>query len=143
MSRDKSRPRGVGRAGFSSTAPHVASVLALLLACHGLAGAQSVVAQGAGTAQEAGATSVDPYVSRQRVVVLTDIANEPDDQMSMVRLLVYSNQLEIEGLIATTSTWLKNRVRPDVIRILIDAYEEVRPNLLEHQSGFPTADALR
>jgi hypothetical protein len=47
--------------------------------------------------------------------VLTDIANEPDDQMSMVRLLVYSNQLDIEGLVATTSTWMKRTVRPDVI----------------------------
>jgi hypothetical protein len=89
------------------------------------------------------ANRIDPYVTKPRVVVLTDIANEPDDQMSMVRLLVYANQVEIEGLIATTSTWLKERVRPDVIRMLIDAYEQVRPNLLRHQPGFPTADALR
>ena len=34
------------------------------------------------------AARVDPYVSKVRVVVLTDIANEPDDQMSMVRFLV-------------------------------------------------------
>ena len=44
---------------------------------------------------------IDPWVARPRVVVMTDIANEPDDQMSMVRLLVYSNEVEIEGLIAT------------------------------------------
>ena len=46
---------------------------------------------------------------------MTDIANEPDDQMSMVRFLVYSNQFDVEGLVATTSTWMKNKVRPDVI----------------------------
>ena len=74
---------------------------------------------------------------------MTDIANEPDDQMSMVRLLVYSNQLDIEGLIATTSTWMKNKVRPDVIHTLIDAYEQVLPNLLRHQPGFPSAESLR
>ena len=34
--------------------------------------------------------------------------------MSMVRLLVYSNQLDLEGLIATTSTWMRQTVRPDV-----------------------------
>jgi Cellulose-binding Sde182, nucleoside hydrolase-like domain len=34
---------------------------------------------------------IDPYVEKQRVVVMTDIANEPDDQMSMVRFLIYSN----------------------------------------------------
>ena len=83
------------------------------------------------------AARVDPYVDKQRVVVMTDIANEPDDQMSMVRFLVYANQFDVEGLIATTSTWMKNKVRPDVIQTLVDAYEQVLPNLLQHQPGFP------
>ncbi|HEU4722187.1 MAG TPA: DUF1593 domain-containing protein [Gemmatimonadaceae bacterium] len=89
------------------------------------------------------AARVDPHVAKQRVLVLTDIANEPDDQMSLVRLLVYSNQLDIEGLVATTSTWMKRAVRPDVIRQVLDAYGQVQPNLARHQPGFPTADALR
>ena len=89
------------------------------------------------------AARVDPYVPKQRVVVLTDIANEPDDQMSMVRFLVYSNQFDVEGLVATTSTWMRNRVRPDVIASLIEAYEKVQPNLLLHAAGFPPAAALR
>ena len=89
------------------------------------------------------AARVDPYVDKPRVVVMTDIANEPDDQMSMVRFLVYSNQFDVEGLVATTSTWMKNKVRPDVIHTLIDAYEQVLPNLLRHQPGFPSAEALR
>jgi hypothetical protein len=89
------------------------------------------------------AARIDPYVDRQRVVVMTDIANEPDDQMSMVRFLVYSNQFDVEGLIATTSTWMKNKVRPDVIQMLVGAYEQVRPQLSLHEPGFPTADALK
>jgi hypothetical protein len=89
------------------------------------------------------AARVDPYVDRQRVVVMTDIANEPDDQMSMVRFLVYANQFDVEGLIAATSTWMRQRVRPDVIRAVVGAYEQVRPSLLAHQPGFPSADALR
>ena len=28
---------------------------------------------------------------------MTDIANEPDDQMSLVRFLLYSNQFDVEG----------------------------------------------
>ena len=76
------------------------------------------------------ASQPDPYVARPRIVVMTDIANEPDDQMSMVRLLVYANQFDVEGLVATTSTWMKNRVRPDVIHSLVDAYAQVQPNLL-------------
>ena len=74
---------------------------------------------------------------------MTDIANEPDDQMSMVRFLLYSNQFDIEGLVASTSTWMKARVRPDVILSVLDAYEKVQPNLLKHAPGFPTAASLR
>lgn len=86
---------------------------------------------------------VDPWVEKQRIVVMTDIANEPDDQMSMVRLLVYSNQFDIEGLVATTSNWMRSRVRPDVINLVLDAYAQVFPTLSQHAAGFPTADALR
>lgn len=111
--------------------------IALALVCASrVAGAQS-------SRLDSLAARTDPYVARQRLLVLTDIANEPDDQMSLVRLLVYSNQLDIEGLVASTSTWMKRAVRPDVIRSVIDAYAQVQPNLLRHQPGFPTADALR
>jgi hypothetical protein len=34
------------------------------------------------------ASQVDPWVARPRVIVMTDIANEPDDQMSLVRFLL-------------------------------------------------------
>jgi Protein of unknown function (DUF1593) len=102
---------------------------------------------GAGTVQDLTgdqiAARIDPYTERTRVVVMTDIANEPDDQMSMVRFLAYSNQFDVEGLIATTSTWMKNKLRPDVIRTLIDAYEKVQPNLSKHQAGFPSAQTIR
>src|SRR6188472_2335322 len=84
----------------------------------------SIPAQPAqGGPADAAAARIDPYVEKQRVVVMTDIANEPDDQMSMVRFLVYSNRFDVEGLIATTSTWMKNKVRPDVIQSLLAAYE--------------------
>jgi Protein of unknown function (DUF1593) len=86
---------------------------------------------------------VDPWVARPRVVVMTDIANEPDDQMSLVRLLVYSNEVEIEGLIASTSTWMRNRVRPDVINHVLRAYASVYPTLSLHAAGFPDAKVLR
>jgi Protein of unknown function (DUF1593) len=89
------------------------------------------------------AERVDPYVDKSRVVVMTDIANEPDDQMSMVRFLVYANQYDIEGLIATTSTWMRNKVRPDVILSLLDAFAQVQPNLNRHEPGFPAAETLR
>jgi hypothetical protein len=101
------------------------------------------VARAAGADGTPAGARIDPYAARTRLVVLTDVANEPDDQMSLVRLLVYSNQFEIEGLVASTSTWMRKTVRPDVIRTLVDAYEQVRPRLLEHQPGFPAGAALR
>lgn len=80
---------------------------------------------------------------KQRIIVLTDITNEPDDQQSLVRFLVYANEYDVEGLIATTSVHLKNRVRPDKIDELTDAYGKVRDNLSGHAAGFPEAEYLK
>ena len=79
---------------------------------------------------------------KQRVFVLTDISNEPDDEESLVRFLVYANEYDVEGLVATTSTWLRQRPRDDLIRRQIDAYGQVHDNLLKHATGYPTKDHL-
>ena len=106
-----------------------------------------VLAAGMGWAQARQGTSlaarIDPYAAKPRVLVLTDIGNEPDDQMSMIRLLVYANELEIDGLVATTSTWQKAAVKPEIIHTLLDVYEQVQPTLSTHAAGFPAAAALR
>lgn len=80
---------------------------------------------------------------KPRVLVLTDIENEPDDSQSLVRLLTYANQLDIEGLIATTSIHLQKRVAPETIHRIVDAYGKVQPNLLKHETGYPTAQTLK
>ncbi|HEX2862652.1 MAG TPA: nucleoside hydrolase-like domain-containing protein [Lacunisphaera sp.] len=77
-----------------------------------------------------------------RIFILSDIENEPDDAMSLVRLLTYANQFEIEGLVATTSIHQKNRVAPQRIRRIVQAYGKVRDNLELHEPGFPTAGGL-
>jgi len=81
-------------------------------------------------------------VQKHRLLVLTDIEADPDDSQTLVRLLLYSNQIEIEGIIATTSVHQKSRVAPESIRAFIQAYAKVQHNLLKHESGFPTAEAL-
>jgi hypothetical protein len=58
-------------------------------------------------------SGVDEFSGKPRVFVLSDIGNEPDDQMSFVRLLLYSNEFDIEGLVATTSTWMKDYTQPE------------------------------
>lgn len=79
---------------------------------------------------------------KQRLFVLTDITNEPDDQESLVRLLVYANEYDLEGIIATTSTHLRNQTRKDKIEALIRDYGKVKPNLDKHASGYPSMEYL-
>ena len=81
-------------------------------------------------------------IHKNRVIVLTDIEAEPDDTQSLIRLLLYSNEIDIEGLIATTSCWMKDQVHPHSITKVIKAYGQVQPNLTKHHSDFPTAQSL-
>lgn len=78
-----------------------------------------------------------------RLIVLTDIGADPDDSESMVRLLLYSDEIDIQGLIATTSTWKRSSVSPEMIRPIIDAYGKVRGNLVLHDPNYPEAAALQ
>src|SRR5690606_33893220 len=87
------------------------SILFLLLLYHGSAYALTPL------------TFEEPV--KQRVFVLTDITNEPDDQQSLVRFLVSANEYDVEGIVATTSTHLRNRTRQDKIRELVGNYGKV------------------
>ncbi|MGA8204544.1 MAG: nucleoside hydrolase-like domain-containing protein [Woeseiaceae bacterium] len=86
------------------------------------------------TATIAGATE------KPRLFVLTDIGGDPDDAMSMVRLMTYANQLDIEGLVATA---VSGQVNPERILKIVAAYGKVRANLQLHEPGFPTENYLR
>lgn len=85
---------------------------------------------------------VDRFSRLPRVVILSDTGNEPDDQMSLVRLLLYSKDLNLEGLIATTSVWQKNITHSETMHQLIAAYGSVRSNSLLHAQGWPTQSQL-
>ncbi len=87
-------------------------------------------------------TSTITAQTRPRVIVLTDIENEPDDAESMVRFLAYSNQWDVEGLVATTSVHQRDKTAVWRIRQTVEAYGKVRDNLLKHEPGFPEASAL-
>jgi hypothetical protein len=54
-----------------------------------------------------------------------------------VRLLLYSNEINIEGIIATTSCWMRDMLHPQSIINVIQAYEKVQPNLKMHGQGYP------
>ena len=69
---------------------------------------------------------------KPRIFILSDILNEPDDSQSLVRYLLYSNEFQTEGIVATTSTWLPNETHPEAIREIIRAYGSVVGNLNQH-----------
>ena len=84
---------------------------------------------------------------RPRLAVLTDIGGDPDDQQSLIRLMLYANELEIELLVASSAGTLgelkKAVARVDLITEIVDAYGQVLPHLRQHAEGWPEAAQLR
>ncbi|KAI3393168.1 hypothetical protein diail_4656 [Diaporthe ilicicola] len=78
------------------------------------------------------------YENKSRVFVMTDISNEPDDQMSLVRFLTYANELDIVNIAVVTSTWKNDSIdTPSVFRV-IEGYSQVVGSL---NSNVPAAGA--
>ncbi len=80
---------------------------------------------------------------KPRVMVLTDA--EIDDQLSMVRFLLSSNEYEVEGIVTTSSqfhweghAWAGN----EWLEPFLAAYREVYPNLVKHDVSYPAPDYL-
>lgn len=105
----------------------------VLATCLGAASAQpgSDAAVGASTLQ------------RPRIIVTTDLGADPDDQQSLVRLLVSANEFDIEGLIVSTSCWKKNQNSTAMLDAIVDAYGKVLTNLRVHAKGYPSYEHLK
>lgn len=69
---------------------------------------------------------------KPRIFILSDILNEPDDSMSLIRYLLYSNEFDTRGICATTSWWLPNATHPEEMKRIIEAYGQVVDNLNSH-----------
>ena len=108
-----------------------------------------------------------PTSKRPRTIVTTD--GEIDDVDSFIRLLLYSNEFTIEGLIYSSSMWhykgdgkgtkfisemdMTKRIYGERTELrwpgeqwiynLVDAYGKVYPNLVQHSVDYPTAAHLR
>ncbi|MFC5410278.1 DUF1593 domain-containing protein [Larkinella bovis] len=94
------------------------------------------------------ARTVIAGAEKPRVVILTDISSlepgvaEPDDGQSLVRLMLYTNDLEIEGLIASSNLGHGQKTRPELIRKVVETYGQVHPTLVQHDPAYPSADRL-
>jgi hypothetical protein len=83
-------------------------------------------------------------VEKPRVIVTTD--GEIDDECSMVRFLLYANELDVEGIITSSSQyhWQGHRwAGDDWVQPYLDAYAKVYPNLVKHDPAYPTPEYLR
>jgi hypothetical protein len=60
--------------------------------------------------------------------VPNDQKSDPDDLQSMVRFLLYANEFDIEGLMASSGTFA-NKAKKQNILDVIDRYEMVYDNL--------------
>src|SRR6056297_3304637 len=78
-----------------------------------------------------------------RILILTDIENEPDDAQSLIRFLLYANQFDVEGIVATTSCWQRDQTAEWRIHDIVDAYGKVRNQLEKHEKGYPTHAFLK
>jgi len=88
----------------------------------------------------------EAQTDRPRLLITTDIGGDPDDMQSLIRLLVYANEFELEGLLASASGTpgeLKEAVvRPDLIAQFVRAYGRVEENLKRHDPEYPTSKDL-
>jgi hypothetical protein len=82
--------------------------------------------------------------ARPRVIVTSD--GEIDDECSMVRFLLYTNEWDVEAIITSSSQyhWHGHRwAGDDWIQPYLNAYAKVYPNLVKHDPRYPTPDYLR
>jgi hypothetical protein len=68
--------------------------------------------------------------------------SDPDDMQSMVRFLLYANEFDIEGLIASAGTFAMEAHKKNILGVL-DHYEKVYEKLKKHDPNYPTPDYLR
>ncbi|MXP44569.1 DUF1593 domain-containing protein [Allopontixanthobacter sediminis] len=80
--------------------------------------------------------------AQSRVFVLTDIEADPDDTQSLIRLLLYANEIDVEGMVATTSVHKRTSVSPESLHQVLQHYASVLPNLRQHDPHYPAVEEL-
>ena len=89
-----------------------------------------------------------PRNQRPRVIIETDAGGDPDDEQSLVRFLLYSNDLDVEGIIANRGVAREGENRNSertglgIVRRQLNAYRECYPLLVKHDPRYPKAEQL-
>jgi hypothetical protein len=85
-------------------------------------------------------------ITKPKVIITTDMGADPDDEQSMVRFLVQSNEFDVRGIIVSTGCWKKttnSTTMNNYMNPLLNAYECAYPNLIVHAEGFSTPNFLK
>ena len=84
-------------------------------------------------------------ISKTKVINITDLIADPDDEQSLVRMFVTCNQVDLKGVIVSTSCWRPIQDQDGMNRLLpiIDAYGEVLSNLKVHADGYPSLEYIQ
>lgn len=83
------------------------------------------------------------YYAKPRVINTTDLGADPDDQESMVRVMVTANEFDLEGLIVVTSLWKTTQSSTSMLDQIVNAYGQALPNLQKHADGFPSLEYMQ
>lgn len=119
---------------FDSDMPDMKRLLILLILVLPLAGGVAVAAEGV-------------PASKLRVIIETDAGGDPDDEQSLVRFLLYTNEWDVEGILCTRPETKRDENRNqeatglEIVRRQLKAYAAVFDKLKQH-GEFPPPDAL-
>ncbi len=88
---------------------------------------------------------------QSRLIIPADMGNEPDEEQQMIHMILCSNEFEPEGLIAVTGIYLRpesknayrQKLHPELLVNIIDAYAKVYGNLKLHAAGWHEPDYLK
>ena len=95
-------------------------------------------------------TTLPYFEGKPRLLVTQD--GEVDDMNSLIHTLLYANEFDLEGIVQTSSTlhWSGDEntesyrwMGTEWMDEFLDAYAEVYPNLIVHDPGYPSPEALR
>ncbi len=94
-----------------------------------------------------------PFVAKRKVIVETDFGGDRDDQSSLIRWLLYTNEWDVQGIIfdrannrfqkdgaASNPTGANSTM--DMASDYLDAYGDVRSKLIQHDPDYPTRSYL-
>jgi len=85
-----------------------------------------------------------PVPAKPRIIATTD--GEIDDRCSMIRLLMYANEFQVEGLIHSSSRfhWLgQTWSGVEWINAQVDQYARVYDHLRQNADGYPRPEDLK